>query len=271
MTYNQITLNGLDLINDNYFCTISGAFDMEKTIISNDLSIDGQSFARSKINPKNLVLNVAILRLNETNVLNVNKAIYGNDLKTIVLDTVEIGKVHGTAEVKSKVRGDSINLLSISLTMFDPYWYSEDYQRIHLGATYSSGLVFSPSTHIKLWGNDGIKFGAATGEAGTIVNSGNTNTYPQITVMGACSGITVINVTTNQSFSYAGNILSGDALTADFSPEQAIALYVGSRLEQIPITGDLMKCVPGNNVFTFARNSTENIQHCEISIQSRWI
>jgi len=244
---------------------------MEKTIIANDLSIDGQSFARSKINPKNLVLNIAILRLNETNVLNVNKAIYGNDLKTIALDTVEIGKVSGRIEIKSRVRGDSANLLSLTLTMPDPYWYSSEFQRIRLGATYSSGLIFSPSTHIKLWGNDGIKFGAATGESGTIVNSGNTDTYPQITVMGACSGITVINVTTNQSFSYAGNILEGDVLTANFSPEQAIALYVGSRLEQIPITGDLMKCVPGNNVFTFARNSTENIQHCEVSILSRWI
>lgn len=271
MTYNQITLNGLDLINDNYFCTISGAFDMEKTIISNDLSIDGQSFARSKINPKSPVLNIAILRLNETNVLNINKAIYGDNLKTIVLDTVEIGKVTGKAEIKSRVRGDSANLLSLSLTMPDPYWYSEDYQRIRLGATYSSGIIFSPSTHIKLWGNDGIKFGTATGEAGTIVNSGNADTYPQITVMGACSGITVINLTTNQSFSYAGNILSGDVLTADFSPEQAIELYVGSRLEQIPITGDLMKCVPGNNAFTFARNSNENVQHCEVSIQSRWV
>ena len=269
MTYNQITLNGLDLINDNYFCTISGAFDMEKTIVANDLSIDGQSFARSKINPKNLVLNIAILRLNETNVLNVNKAIYGDNLKTIVLDTVEIGKVYGKVEVKSKARGDSINLLSISLTMFDPCWYSEDAQSIELGATYSSGVIFSPTTSIDLWGA-GIVFGTATGAAGIVTNYGNVVSYPKITIVGECSGMSVTNVTTSQIVHLSYPLAENDVLVADFNPETHYTTINGVR-EFFSNSLDLLKCVPGENVFTFARNSTQNKKHCTISLQSRWI
>ncbi|MGW8114032.1 hypothetical protein ACVS9P_02415 [Caproicibacterium sp. NSD3] len=267
MIITSINLNGLELASGNYYFHISGLQDFEKDIVTNDLALDGESWERSKNKAKALVLEGYILSGGINAEWELNRVLAPNGLKTLIINN----KYQSQVEVTSRgSNADNSHIVTVQLTMPSPYWYSIDQQKIQLGATYSSGIIFSPSNPIKLWGTDGIVFGAATGAAGTIVNYGNTDAYPDVIITGPCSGITLTNTTTYQTFSYSGTIPEGSMLNITFDPDNAVALIVGATLERIPI-GNLLKCVPGNNVFAFARNSTQNIKHCEISLRSRWI
>lgn len=60
MNITGITLDGLDLMSGDYYFVLTGLFDFNKNITTNDLYIDGQSYNSSKVNEKALLLSGAI-------------------------------------------------------------------------------------------------------------------------------------------------------------------------------------------------------------------
>lgn len=176
MIYHQITLNGLDLISEDYFSTLSGLHDLEKDIVTNDVLGDGEAWGRSKTKPKTLTLNIAVMRLTGEAFTALNQAIAPNGLKRLELDTAEYGKIFVMVEIQNRMTGDSVRLISLQLTMPDPHLYSVDTSTVSLGASYSSGVVFGASA--------GVTFSAQTVKTGNSVDLTDAANVMSLTVSG---------------------------------------------------------------------------------------
>lgn len=271
MIYNQITLNGLDLISDEYFSTLSGLPDFEKDIVTNDVFGDGEAWGRSKNKPKNPTLNIAVMRLTRDAFTKLNQAIAPNGLKRLELDTVEYGKIFGMVEIQNRMTGDSVRLISLQLIMPDPHLYAINPQSIQLGSTYSTGVIFGPGQGVIFGPGHGVVFGSATGESGTLTNSGNADAYPVITVVGTCSGIGINNITTGEHIGISAAIGDADTLVIDCRPATCGVYLNGVPHIEYKTSPGWIHCPPGDNQFSFSRNSLQNKKHCTVELKSRWI
>lgn len=268
MKISQINLNGLDLINDDYFFTLTGLFDIEKTIITNDLMVDGENYGRSKNNPKSLVLNGFILNRTDEALYAFNKALASNGLKPLIINNMYVCYV----ELKNRISDTNDRyIISCQLTMPDPYLYTLNPQTVELGALYSTGVIFAPGQGVIFGANKGVTFGAAIGAGGTVTNEGNVDSYPVITIIGTCSGITVTNKTTNKSISVNAILTDSDTLVIDCRPETCGVYLNGNQEIQLKTNDGWIRCQPGDNLFTFSRSSLQNKKHCKVELQSRWI
>jgi phage-related protein len=263
MTYNQITLNGLDLISDDYFATLDGINDLEKDIQTNDMLTDGSAFGRSKIKARTLTLNIVMLSTAPRIFTALNRAIAPNGLKTLVLDTEDYGIVTAQVEISNRMKGDSIRLVSVQLTMPDPHLYALEPVSVQLGATYSAEKAY-PYTYPRT-------YGAATGGEGTITNDGNVDAYPVITIDGTCSGITVTNKTTGESISVSPALNECDELVIDCRPDTCGVYLNGVANIGLKTSPGWIHCPPGDNQFVFARNSLQNKKHCTVQLKARYM
>lgn len=262
MNIKDIILDGLDLRNNGYWFVITGLFDFDKSIVTNDISIDGQSYNSSKINGKAPVLSGFITSNDINKKLALNRVLASNKLKELVISTEELGDLICNVEVKNRAVGQSPIAISAQLTMPDPYLYSADADSISLGAVSNVGLTF-PFTFP-------IVFGTITGGEGTINNKGNAAAYPVITVVGTCDTITIENQTTGESMSLDVSLQESDTLVID-NREDTRGIYLNGNKRMDLKNGEWISCIPGDNVFSFQRNSLQTKQHCTISLQSRWI
>ena len=270
MNITSINLNGIELADGiNYWFHLSGFFDFEKNIITNDLMMDGENFGRSKNKSKTLVLDGWVLSNDEILVFALNKTLAGNGLKPLIINDTYLCYV----EISSRgSTSDNSHEISCQLTMPDPYLYALTPQTAVLGAQYSTGVIFDTGTGITF--GPGVVFGAATGAGGTLTNGGNADAYPVITIVGACSGIAVTNQTTGESISINANLADSDTLIIDCSagPNSTRGVYLnGVQALGLKTSPGWIHCPPGDNVFLFSRNSLEDKKHCTISLQSRWI
>ena len=87
------------------------------------------------------------------------------------------------------------------------------------------------------------------GEAVDIINAGNANAYPTITVTGAfASGFTLTNSTASTQLEYTGALLVSDTVVIDLYNRTAIKNATTNVLSGI--SGDWLKLLPGSNVIT---------------------
>lgn len=262
MNITGITLDGLDLMSGDYYFVLTGLFDFNKNITTNDLYIDGQSYNSSKVNEKALLLSGAIYTNDINKKLALNKILASNKLKKLIVSTIELGEIYCMVEVKNRAVGGSPIIITAQLTMPDPYLYSVDYKIINLGAISNSGLTFPLKFP--------ISFGDITGGMGIITNAGNAVAYPVVTITGTCSNITINNTTTGESMSLDIALTDADTLVIDCRPDSR-GIYLNGNKRMDLKNGSWFSCPPGDNVFTFQRTSLQTKQHCSIELQSRWI
>lgn len=262
MKITQIQLNGLDLISADYYFSLLGLFDMGKDVISNDLFIDGDSFNRSKIKGKKLVLNGMIRTYDVSKIVALNQALAGKGLKKLLINVVGMGLLTANVEILSRITGDNSRKISIQLSMTDPYLYDSEQQVVTLGALSNSSLVLPTILPFTL--------GSISGGQGTITNYGNAVAYPIIIIVGTCDTITVTNSTTNESMSINISLQDSDTLIIDNTITNR-GVYLNENKRMDLKNGSWFSCTPGDNIFSFSRNSLQTKQHCAISLQSRWI
>lgn len=119
--------------------------------------------------------------------------------------------------------------------------------------------------------SQGVVFGTASGESGTVTNEGNATAYPVITIVGACSGISIENLTTGETIAVNVSLADTDTLVIDCNPAtRGVYLNGTQRMDLKPGSG-WITCPPGDNVFSFSRNSLEDKRHCAVELKSRYI
>jgi hypothetical protein len=266
----SISVNGLSLISSTYYFTLDGIFNNGKDVIINDLYSDGQSFNRSKTQVKQLLLNGYVKTMNVNDFMYLRQILCTNALKTFTVTIPYFETLTFQAEITNWGMGALGSFtIACQLEQPDPYLYTLTPQILSLGALSNASLTF-PLTFP-------LTFGTMTGASGTIVNSGNTNAFPLVTIIGGCTPQSITNVTTGVSMSFNPITLNdGDIMTIDMNPSTCgITLYTISTLTianrmDLKI-GNWISCLPGNNIFSFARNSLETIQHCTVTLLSRYI
>jgi phage-related protein len=265
MDITQINLNGLDLISDDYFFNVLGLFDFVKDVITNDSYIDGETYNRSKIKSKTLVLNGFIKTFDTFKISKLNNIFYQNGLKQLVVTIADLGQVTMNVEVTNRAAasdGLASRKVSFTLTMPDPYLYSVNANVVSLGSVSNAALVLPVLLPFTL--------GGLTGGQGTITNQGNAVVYPIISIVGTCDTINITNTNTGESMNLAISLQDSDILVIDNTPSNR-GIYLNGIPRMDLKNGNWITCIPGDNVFSFSRNSLQTKQQCSISLQSRWL
>ena len=260
----SINADGLDLISNKYYFTLDGLFANDNDVIMNDLYTDGQSYHRTKIQVKKLILNGFVRTRDIKDFMYLRQILCAKKLKTFTITIPSFETLTFQAEIVTWGIGP-LGAFTISgqLVLPDPYVYELVVKKITLGATSNSGLTF-PLTFP-------LVFGTITGGQGTTTNTGNAIAYPIITVVGTCSSIVITNETTGESMTLNVSLASDyDTLIID-NTQSNRGIYLNGVKRMDLKQGDWFTCPVGDNIFTFARNSLETKQHCSISLQSRWI
>jgi hypothetical protein len=87
------------------------------------------------------------------------------------------------------------------------------------------------------------------GDTTEVINAGNANAHPTITVVGAFdSGFDIINETGIKQFSYTGALLESDSLVIDFYNHTAILNATTNVLNNV--SGDWLTLLPGTNTLS---------------------
>ena len=262
MRISQINFDGVDLISSQSKFYIDGLLDIEKEITINE-TYDGYSYNSSKIKSKKLALNGYLFDTSFSFLSKLNSLFSANRLHKISLNIDYLGEVYCYAEIENVVKPKESRKMSIKLIMVEPYLYSINPIELSLGTVSNNGIVF-PLTFP-------VTFGTTTGAEAIINNIGNTTAYPVITVVGACSNISVTNQTTNESMNLNVNLGANDVLVIDNRPSTRSIWLNGTKRMDLKSSGGWISCISGDNTFIFQRVSNEIKQHCTINLQSRYI
>lgn len=146
-----VSFNGFALNTDDYFTTLTGAFDGDKAITLNDIMDDGQDFGRSKHKEKTLTINIMVRQYDMALISALAVLKIGNKLKPLVVDIKSIGRVVGYAELQNWVQNaDTPILISCQLTMPDPHWYTLQPDMLSLEPSITNGVIFGDVTRVQL-------------------------------------------------------------------------------------------------------------------------
>lgn len=262
MVINYIDIDGLNLKDDNYALTPIGLIEGDRNIITNELYTDGISYNRGKIQERKILLRGYVKGDIVTNLLLLKKTLFKPGLKKLKVDITGIGTFYLYVDVMSWASDELYpERLSIQLMAPDPFLYADTAEEITLGAASGASMTF-PLTFP-------LVFGATVGASGVITNRGNADAYPVITVIGTCDTITVTNSTTGESMSCAVSLGASDTLVIDNRPATR-GIYLNGAGRMDLKNGSWITCEPGDNTFVFSRNSSEEVQHCSISLEGRW-
>jgi phage-related protein len=265
MKADVLKIDTLDLKSGDFLFWLENFYNLESDIITNDTYNDGVSFNGEKINPRQFLLNGLIKRNVHQNIALLSSALNSKGLKKLTVGVTGMPIRYLNVKAKNMIPQESLRndfaKISFQIIAPDPYLYANDENVITLGATSNASLTF-PFTFP-------ITFGAITGGLGTINNEGNATAYPIIVITGTCDTLTITNTTTGESMSYDVSLGASDVLAIDNRPDTRGVYLNGTNRIDLKV-GDWISCEPGDNVFTFERNSIEAKQHCTISLQSRW-
>ena len=260
-----LTLNGLNLMIADYFFTIKGLFDFDKNIVTNDLFIDGQSFNRSKINGKVLVLNGIIKTWDPAKIAALNQILYTGGIKPLVANIVGLGVLTAYVEVRSRAEGGDSRKISMQLLMPDPYLYAQNTSTTNLSPVSGSGLNY-PYTYP-------IVYGTVSGGSGSISNAGNAIAYPVITITGACTNPVITNTTTGEAMTLNISLAQTDALVIDCRPATR-SIKLNGTTNKIGVKTTASKwpsCQPGVNNLTFVPATTGAGMSCSVALTGRLV
>lgn len=263
MKTNSLFLDGLNLIDGDYFCWVSNFTNADRDVITNDLYGDGLFYSRSRTKERKFLLNGFVKSKAGINAL--KQKLFSSGLKKLTVGSPDMPDVFIMCDLLNFAEDNKTpGQITCQLIATDPSLYDVDIASLTLGAISNTSLTF-PITFP-------IVFGAVTGGSGVITNLGNEVAYPVITIVGICDTINITNVTTGKSMGCNQAISDGSTLIIDCRPQSRSITYNGNnRMDLKNINDSWLSCVPGDNVFVFTRNSLETKQHCSISLQSRWI
>lgn len=264
MEVTSLKIDNLDLKSGDFIFYPRNLFNLDNTIIDNDLYGNGKTFNRSKVNPRKFIIN-GFIQDNVQSNLALLSGIF-NDGKVHRLTVGILGMPTRYIDIvkQNEVVAEPFNdEISYQVSAEDPYIYELTPHVITLGATSNSGLTF-PFTFP-------IVFGASTGGQGIVTNIGNAVAYPVIAIVGTCDTFTITNQTTGENMSLAVSLASDyDTLIIDSREASRSILINGINRIDLKV-GDWLSCVPGDNTFVFTRNSLQVKQHLTIQLQGRWL
>lgn len=140
---------------------------------------------------------------------------------------------------------------------------------------YVFGIQVEPSSTATSWMTagavNGVIFYPATGETGTITNTGNVDAYPVITIVGSCTNPSIKNKTTGETIAVNAVLGSKDTLVIDCRPATRGCYLNGALTFGIKQGLGWMHCPPGDNVMTFDRTGYDTKRHCTIALQGRYL
>lgn len=263
MIISHLDIDGLDLRDGvNFDFVPLGLFDGEKEIILNALYTDGESFNRSRIKPRPIVLKGRVMGDILTNINTLKAELFKPGLKKLTCSIVGMPSFYIMVElINWGCKDVNPEFISCQLKAPKPHLISTDTDEVSLGGISSTSLTFPFAFP--------IVFGDITGAEGQVYNYGTALAYPVITVEGTCDTIAIKNETTGESMAYDVSLGTLDMLVIDSRPETR-GIYLNGAKRMDLKNGVWITCEPGANDFVFTRNSLESKQHCTITLESRW-
>jgi hypothetical protein len=260
--HKKIILENIQLYpSDVYSATISGVFDVDKTVSLSDTVTDGSVFGYSKINSKTININIFIKNHDDIQShLKINNLLAKKTLK-LTLEYDYLGVIQNNITVTSKSTSEDYEgVISIVATAYDPYFYTQE-EILYLGTVFSDGLTF-PTSFPFSFGEE------TTGGTGKVINKGFVDAYPVITISGACNNFTLTNETTGQTNIFEYSLESNDELIIDCRPSTLGITLNGIKQQNQDIV--FYRCVSGDNIWTFTRDTpVSTVRNCKIALQSR--
>lgn len=260
--HKKIILENIQLYpSDVYSATISGVFDVDKTVNLSDTVTDGSVFGYSKINSKTININIFIKNHDDIRShLAINGLLTKKNLKLYV-EYDYLGLLENNITITSKSTSDEFDgVISIVATAYDPYFRTEA-ENLYLGVVYGNGLTFP--TQLPFTFN-----GSMTGDVGKVTNLGYVDAYPVITIEGACENFSLMNETTGQVNFFPYVLNTGDVLVMDCRPNSLGVTLNGVKQDNRNFT--FYYCPSGDNIWKFNRNQpAESVKNCKISLESR--
>lgn len=243
---------------------ITGLFAGDRTVIMNDLYTPGQSYHRGKTQPKRLILEGHTPFGDPRIIFELRSILFKDGLKRMIFQISGMPEMYMDIDLENMGTVRHMpEMISCQLVAPDPHMYASEAQEIKLGLEESAQALKYPITYP-------ITYGIPSGASGSVNNRGNTDAYPVVTIEGTCSDIEVINKTTGESMSLDMALGPGDVLVIDNRPRTRSITVNGENRIDLK-NGDWIRCIPGQNEFTFLRSSLESKQHCTISLRSVWI
>lgn len=263
MIISYLDIDGLNLRDGaKYDFVPLGLFDGEKELILNDLYSDGESFNRSKVKSRTVLLQGRILGDVLTNINTLKAKLFKPGLKKLTCSIAGMPSFYIMVDLQNwGSREITPEFISCTMKAPKPALISTAVDRITLGGISGTSLIF-PITFP-------ISFGAITGAEGVVNNYGTTAAYPVITVIGTCNTLTITNQTTGESMALPISLGASDILIMDNRPETR-GIYLNGVKRMDLKNGVWITAAPGENSFLFTRNSIEVVQHCTIELESRW-
>ena len=260
MLTTYLDINGLNIKNADFLCWVSTFGNLDRDIKTNETYSDGVTYNRSKTSERKFLLNGFIK--DRANIDALKQILFSNKLKVLTVGIAGMPTVTLLCDLLSFTEdANVVGIISAQMIAPDPYLYSVDTSVVTLGALSNNSLVF-PFTFP-------ITFGDVTGGQGTVTNSGNALGYPVITIIGTCSNLIITNTTTGESMTVNISLGATDVLVIDNNPRTRSITLNGINRMDLKV-GNWITCPPGDNVFSFSRNSLEMKNHCSISLTSRW-
>ena len=258
----KIILDNIQLYpSDTYGATIEGVFDFDKSVSSSDTVMDGSVYGYSKINAKNINLQIIVKNKNDirSHLTIQNLISKRKNILTLEYDYLGLVQIEVVATSKS-MSNDFGGVTSVVFTAPDPYLYTE-VEILQLGVEFSSGLRFPFTFPFKFEGG-------TTGQVGQIENKGFVDAYPVIYIYGACKNFTLTNETTGQTNTFNRTLGDNDVLKIDCRPN-SLGIYLNNVKESNQnIT--FYNCSTGSNTWRFTRDvPLESVRNCKINLQSR--
>lgn len=259
--YTSIMLDGLELKSDKYSFTLSNIFDFDKSYSSSDTYSNGKVYASSKVEDKKILLN-GYVKGDITDFLALNKMLNRKDLLTLKVAIEGFKTLEAKVLIGNKgISTDGVNAFSCELIAFDPYLYG-DKSSVEFGIETYEGMKFP------------IKFPIAwNGVSHTIkalINNGNTESYPIITITGPCSNIVISNITTGEAIWINVVLTQYDVLVID-NTEENRGIYLNGKRNIELKNGNWLECIEGVNSFSVFYQSNSNNKLVKIEMIERFI
>lgn len=264
LQFHYLDIDGFNLLSSDVYGSIQGILDGDQDVITNELYTSGQSYNRSKVKEKKLVLNILIKNNVLTNLFSLRQKLFKTGLKTLTVGIVGMPIFYVKFDLSNWLSNPlGSHMFTCQLLCPDPFLHEATQHSIQLGILTAASALTYPITYP-------ITYGNPTGSTGTITNLGNMVGYPVVTVVGTCSNIIVTNQTTGESMSVNISLGANDTLIIDNTVANR-GIYLNGAKRMDLKNGSWISCPPGDNVFLFGRSSLESKLHCTVSFQGVWI
>lgn len=216
---NKIILNGLQIQPSNtYAAKLENVFNFNKTTNESDTFYDGTFFGNSKVNAKDLTLEIITKEMNDIEAIkHLNYLLQQSQFNLLFSFLDENIMYECIAECIAKAESDE--KITCTLHLCDPNIYKHEESSLVLEKQITGGYYFDTNGYS--FNDEGYSFTEKmTGNCGEVINSGYSTIYPRISIAGDGSDFKITNKTTGETLNINYTIHSGDSIEIICNPKK---------------------------------------------------